>query len=99
MTDSVRPPSPLIVDVAQVLLRHNGAALCVRRTSYAGPASGQLSVLGCHLRAGESLDHAARRTAEEEADCHPHTAHNFRMHTHGLSYRAPNWPAEGGSVA
>lgn len=165
---AIRSPHHLIADVAQVLLRHNGAALCVRRKPRSGSASGQLAVLGGYLYADESLDHAARRRAEEvtgvrfdaegqefcgllhrhepggtdritavfvsqtwtgephtgephagepgagepdaqdglfwvsierpPADCHPHTAHIFHLLTHGPSYRALNWPAQGGSL-
>lgn len=60
-------PHLLIVDVAQVLLRPDGAALCVRRRPDAALAPGQLTVLGGRLEAGEPLDHAARREALEEA--------------------------------
>ncbi|WP_327352761.1 NUDIX domain-containing protein [Streptomyces sp. NBC_01304] len=56
----------LTADVAQVLLRANGAALCVRRNPDATLAPGQLTVVGGHLEAGEPLDRAARREAEEE---------------------------------
>jgi ADP-ribose pyrophosphatase YjhB (NUDIX family) len=55
----------LIADVAQVLLRSNGAALCVRRKADAALAPGQLTVVGGHPEAGEPLDHAARREAQE----------------------------------
>lgn len=57
----------LIADVAQVLLRCNGAALCVHHKANAALAPGQLTVVGGHLQAGEPLDHAARREAQEEA--------------------------------
>lgn len=60
-------PHLLIADVAQVLLRPNGAALCVHRTADDARASGQLTVVGGHLAAGEPLDHAARRGALEKA--------------------------------
>ncbi|MFF1901452.1 NUDIX domain-containing protein [Streptomyces sp. NPDC058206] len=30
-------------------------------------------------------------------DCHPYTTHIFHMLTHGPSYRALNWPTQGGS--
>ncbi|MFE1027756.1 NUDIX domain-containing protein [Streptomyces sp. NPDC058818] len=60
-------PHLLIADVAQVLLRSNGAALCVHRKLDAALAPGQLTVVGGHLQAGEPLDHAARREAQEEA--------------------------------
>ncbi|MGW7069443.1 NUDIX domain-containing protein [Streptomyces sp. NPDC054855] len=151
-------PHLLIADVAQILLRSNGAALCVRRKPDAALAPGQLAVIGGHLEAGEPLDHAARREAEEEtgvlinaeqqefcglihhhdpgggldrltavfvaqswrgepynaepdkheglfwvpiekptADCHSYTVAIFHMLTHGPSYRALNWPAQGGS--
>ncbi|WP_420036122.1 NUDIX domain-containing protein [Streptomyces sp. cg28] len=60
-------PHLLIADVAQVLLRPNGAALCVRRRPDAELAPGQLTVVGGHLEPGEPLDHAARREAQEEA--------------------------------
>ncbi|MFB6961395.1 NUDIX domain-containing protein [Streptomyces sp. NPDC056309] len=63
-------PHLLIADVAQVLLRSNGAALCVRRKANAALAPGQLTVVGGHLEAGEPLDHAARREAEEETGVH-----------------------------
>ncbi|MFJ8886572.1 NUDIX domain-containing protein [Streptomyces sp. NPDC102402] len=59
-------PHLLNADVAQVLLRSNGAALCVRRRPDAALAPGQLTVVGCHLEVGEPLDYAARREAEEE---------------------------------
>ncbi|MFF6801943.1 NUDIX domain-containing protein [Streptomyces sp. NPDC012616] len=59
-------PHQLIADVAQVLLRTNGAALCVRRALDAALAPGQLTVVGGHLEVGEPLDHAARREAMEE---------------------------------
>jgi 8-oxo-dGTP pyrophosphatase MutT (NUDIX family) len=62
-----KEPHLLIADVAQVLLRSNGAALCVRRKPDAALAPGQLTVVGGHLQAGEPLDHAARREAQEEA--------------------------------
>lgn len=57
----------LIAGVAQVLLRVNGAARCVRREPDAALAPGQLTVVGGHVKAGESLDAAAGREAEEEA--------------------------------
>ncbi|MEU1116363.1 MULTISPECIES: NUDIX domain-containing protein [unclassified Streptomyces] len=60
-------PHLLIADVAQVLLRPNGAVLCVLRNAGAALAPGQLTVVGGHLQAGEPLDHAARREAQEEA--------------------------------
>ncbi|MGW0999395.1 NUDIX domain-containing protein [Streptomyces sp. NPDC002523] len=60
-------PHLLIADVAQVLLRSNGATLCVRLEADAAVAPGQLSVVGGHLEAREPLDHAARRAAKEEA--------------------------------
>ncbi|MEU8523613.1 NUDIX domain-containing protein [Streptomyces sp. NPDC048577] len=60
-------PHLLTADVAQVLLRSNGATLCVRRTADDVLAPGRLSVVGGHLEAGEPLDHAARREAKEEA--------------------------------
>ncbi|MFF4052990.1 NUDIX domain-containing protein [Streptomyces chartreusis] len=63
-------PHLLIADVAQVLLWANGATRCVRRTPDAVLAPGQLTVVGGHLQAGEPLDHAARREAEEEAGVH-----------------------------
>ncbi|WP_234381612.1 hypothetical protein [Streptomyces sp. NRRL S-1521] len=50
----------LIVDVAQVPLRPDGAALCVRRRPDTALGPGQLTVLGGRLEAGEPLDHAAR---------------------------------------
>ncbi|RFC77283.1 NUDIX domain-containing protein [Streptomyces sp. AcE210] len=56
----------LTADVAQVLLRPNGSALCVRRKSDVARVPGRLSVVGGHLKDGEPLDHAARREAEEE---------------------------------
>ncbi|WP_405392606.1 NUDIX domain-containing protein [Streptomyces sp. NBC_01102] len=151
-------PHLLIADVAQVLLRASGAALCVRRKPRAALAPGQLTVVGGHLEAGEPLHHAARREAEEETevcisaeqqefcglihhhesadgpdritavfvaqswagkphnaeldkhedlfwvslempppDCHPYTTAIFHMITHGPSYRALNWPTQGGS--
>ncbi|MBT3152496.1 NUDIX domain-containing protein [Streptomyces sp. CHD11] len=55
-----------IADVAQVLLRSNGTALCVRRNPGTALAPGQLTVVGGHLEADEPLDHAARREAKEE---------------------------------
>lgn len=55
----------LVADVAQVLLLASGAALCLRRTPDPALTPGQLTVVGGHLRAGESLDAAARRTTEE----------------------------------
>ncbi|MFJ3232685.1 NUDIX domain-containing protein [Streptomyces sp. NPDC086787] len=55
----------LHADVAQVLLRANGFALCVRRKHGSALAPGRLSVVGGRLRAGEPLDLAARREAEE----------------------------------
>ncbi|WP_447035456.1 NUDIX domain-containing protein [Streptomyces sp. DSM 118878] len=61
-----KAPHLLIADVAQVLLRPNGAALCVRRKPDADLAPGQLTVVGGHLEAGEPLDHAARREVKEE---------------------------------
>ncbi|MET7350608.1 NUDIX domain-containing protein [Streptomyces mirabilis] len=63
-------PHLLIADVAQVLLRANGAALCVLRKPDAVLAPGQLTVVGGHLKAGEPLDRAARREAMEEAGVH-----------------------------
>ncbi|MET7717817.1 NUDIX domain-containing protein [Streptomyces sp. NPDC005407] len=57
----------LIADVTQVLLRAKGSALCVRRKPDAALAPRQLTVVGGHLHAGEPLDHAARREAQEEA--------------------------------
>ncbi|MEU5898748.1 NUDIX domain-containing protein [Streptomyces venezuelae] len=60
-------PHLLIADVAQVLLRSNGSALCVRRKADAPLAPGQLTIVGGHLETGEPLDHAARREAREEA--------------------------------
>ncbi|MET8571906.1 NUDIX domain-containing protein [Streptomyces sp. NPDC004783] len=57
----------LIADVAQVLLRPDGAALRVHRKADAALAPGQLTVVGGHLQAGEPLDHAARREAKKEA--------------------------------
>lgn len=77
MSDS---PHQLIADVAQVLLRTNGAALCVRRALDAALAPGQLTVVGGPLEVG---------------DCHPYTAAIFHMLTHGPSYRTVNWPAGG----
>ncbi|MFF9143171.1 NUDIX domain-containing protein [Streptomyces albogriseolus] len=62
-----REPHLLIADVAQVLLRSNGAALSVHRKPDAAFVPGQLTVVGGHLQAGEPLDHAARREAREEA--------------------------------
>ncbi|MFI0976113.1 NUDIX domain-containing protein [Streptomyces sp. NPDC021093] len=56
----------LIADVAQVLLRAHGFALCVRQNPDAALARGRLTVVGGRLKAGEPLDHAARRKAEEE---------------------------------
>ncbi|MEU3145765.1 NUDIX hydrolase [Streptomyces sp. NPDC006999] len=56
-------PHLLIADVAQVLLRSNGTALCVRRNPGTALAPGQLTVVGGHLEADEPLDHAARREA------------------------------------
>ncbi|MFG2502716.1 NUDIX domain-containing protein [Streptomyces sp. NPDC048441] len=56
----------MIADVAQILLRANGAALCVRRNPDAALAPGKLTVVGGHLKAGEPLDLAARREAAEE---------------------------------
>ncbi|WP_224059079.1 NUDIX domain-containing protein [Streptomyces kanamyceticus] len=52
--------------MAQILLRSSGAVLCVRRKPDAALAPGQLTVVGGHLKAGEPLDLAARREAEEE---------------------------------
>ncbi|MEU1407441.1 NUDIX domain-containing protein [Streptomyces sp. NPDC005728] len=63
-------PHLLIADVAQILLRANGAALCVRRKPDADLAPGQLTVVGGHLKTGEPLDHAARYEAKEEAGVH-----------------------------
>ncbi|WP_327358305.1 NUDIX domain-containing protein [Streptomyces sp. NBC_01304] len=63
-------PHLLIADVAQVLLRPSGAALCVRRKPDAELAPGQLTVVGGHLQAGEPLDRAARREAQEETGVH-----------------------------
>ncbi|MFD7065197.1 NUDIX domain-containing protein [Streptomyces sp. NPDC059906] len=60
-------PHLLIANVAQVLLRSNGTALCVRHKADAALAPGQLTVVGGHLKAGEPLDHTARREAREEA--------------------------------
>lgn len=57
----------LIADVAQVLLRANGSVLCVRRQPDTTLASGQLTLIGGHVRAGEPLDHSARRKVQEEA--------------------------------
>ncbi|MER6847676.1 NUDIX domain-containing protein [Streptomyces flaveolus] len=57
----------LIADVAQVLLRPDGAALCGHHKADATLAPGQLTVVSGHLQAGEPLDHAARREAKEEA--------------------------------
>ncbi|NEA56246.1 NUDIX domain-containing protein [Streptomyces sp. SID13666] len=65
----------LIADVAQVLLRGNGSALCVRRKPDAALAPGQLTVVGGHLMADEPLDHAARREAEEETGVHISDVH------------------------
>ncbi|MEH0447436.1 NUDIX domain-containing protein [Streptomyces sp. B21-102] len=151
-------PHLLIADVAQVLLRASGAALCVRRRPDTALAPGQLTVVGGHLEAGETLDHTARREAEEETgvrisgehqefcglvhhhvagdgpdritavfvaqswvgephnaepdkheglfwvsmekpspDCHSYTTAIFQMLTHGPSYRALNWPTQGGT--
>ncbi|WP_413804648.1 NUDIX domain-containing protein [Streptomyces sp. OE57] len=66
-------PHLLIADVVQVLLRANGAALCVRRKPDAALAPGQLTVVGGHLEAGEPLDRAARREAKEETGVHINT--------------------------
>ncbi|MET8683624.1 NUDIX domain-containing protein [Streptomyces sp. NPDC004732] len=63
----IETPHLLIADVAQILLRANGAALCVRRKPDAALAPGQLTVVGGHLKTGEPLDRAARRETEEEA--------------------------------
>ncbi|MGW2850518.1 NUDIX domain-containing protein [Streptomyces sp. NPDC001215] len=63
-------PHLLVADVAQILLRANGAALCVRRRPDAALAPGQLTVVGGHLEAGEPLDRAERREAKEEAGVH-----------------------------
>ncbi|WP_234362589.1 NUDIX domain-containing protein [Streptomyces formicae] len=52
--------------MAQLLPRDSGAVLCVRRKPDAALAPGQLTVVGGHLQAGEPLDHAARREAQEE---------------------------------
>ena len=60
----------LIADVAQLLLRTNGSVLCVRRRPDSVLAPGQLTVVGGHLQAGEPLDAAARREAEEETGVH-----------------------------
>ncbi|MDT0616108.1 NUDIX domain-containing protein [Streptomyces lancefieldiae] len=59
-------PHLLIADVAQVLLRFVGAALCVRRKADAALAPGQHTLVGGHLEPGEPLDDAARREAKEE---------------------------------
>lgn len=151
-------PHLLIADVAQVLLRANGAALRIRRKPDVTLAPGQLTVVGGHLEAGEPVDHAARRDAKEETgvrisveqqefcglihhhvpgdgpgritavfvaqswsgephnaepdkhdglfwapmekpspDCHPYTIAIYHMLTHGPSYRALNWPTQGGT--
>ncbi|MFJ7947242.1 NUDIX domain-containing protein [Streptomyces sp. NPDC096354] len=63
-------PHLLIADVAQILLRANGAALCVRRKPDADLAPGQLTVVGGHLKPDEPLDRAARREAKEETGVH-----------------------------
>ncbi|MFJ9815244.1 NUDIX domain-containing protein [Streptomyces sp. NPDC101151] len=145
-------------DVAQVLLRSSGFALCLRRRPAASLAPGRrLTVVGGHLKAGESLDRAARREASEGTgvhiapaqqefcglvhhheplgedrvtavfvaqswtgephnrepdkheglfwvsmekpppDCHPYTVAIFDMLIQGPSYRALNWPAQGGT--
>ncbi|MFJ2744806.1 NUDIX domain-containing protein [Streptomyces sp. NPDC087440] len=60
----------LAASVAQVLLRENGSALCVRQASDAVHAPGSLRLVGGPLRAGEPLDRAARREAEEQAGVH-----------------------------
>ncbi|WP_435610837.1 NUDIX domain-containing protein [Streptomyces sp. C10-9-1] len=60
-------PHLLTADVARVLLRSDGAALCVRRTADDVLAPGRLTVVGGHREAGEPLDRAARRGAKEEA--------------------------------
>jgi 8-oxo-dGTP pyrophosphatase MutT (NUDIX family) len=65
-----KSPHPLIADVAQILLRANGAVLCVRRKPNTDLAPGQLTVVGGHLEAGEPLDRAARREAKEETGVH-----------------------------
>jgi 8-oxo-dGTP pyrophosphatase MutT (NUDIX family) len=71
MNDDPHPPITddphlLTADVAQVLLRANGTALCVRRKPDAKHAPGQLTVVGGHIKSDEPLDRAARREAEEE---------------------------------
>ncbi|MFF0739421.1 NUDIX domain-containing protein [Streptomyces sp. NPDC004111] len=65
MRESASAPHLLAAEVAQVLLRTNGFALCVR--AKAGPAGGRgpLAVVGGLLRAGEPLDAAARRVTED----------------------------------
>ncbi|MFI0219061.1 NUDIX domain-containing protein [Streptomyces lydicus] len=60
----------LIGDVAQNLLRANGAALCLRRRPDAALALGQRTAVGSHLKAGEPLNLAARREAKEDAGSH-----------------------------
>ncbi|MEU9287850.1 NUDIX domain-containing protein [Streptomyces sp. NPDC048275] len=129
----------------------------VLRKPDSAQAPGQLTVVGGHLQAGEPLDRAARREAEEETgvritpaqqefcgivhhhapdgmdrvtavfvaqswtgephncedkrgglfwvsmekpppDCHPYSAAIFQMLTHGPSYRALNWPTQGGAL-
>ncbi|MEE4495104.1 NUDIX domain-containing protein [Streptomyces sp. BE230] len=65
----------LIAHVAQVLLRTNGSALCVRRQPDAALTPGQLTVIGGHVQADEPLDHAARRKVEEEAGVSISSAH------------------------
>ncbi|GAA3143424.1 hypothetical protein GCM10010521_32830 [Streptomyces rameus] len=61
---------PLIADVAQILLRANGAVLCVRRSPGPDLTAGQLTVVSGRPEAGEPLDRAARRVAKEEAGVH-----------------------------
>lgn len=59
-------PHLLIADVTPVLPRASDAGLCVRRKPGVALAPGQLTFVGGHLEAGEPLDRAARREAEEE---------------------------------
>ncbi|MGW1756400.1 NUDIX domain-containing protein [Streptomyces mirabilis] len=71
MSDS---PHLLIADVAQVLLRANGAALCVLRKPDAVLAPGQLTVVGGHLEAGEGMDRITAVFVAQSWTGEPHNA-------------------------
>ncbi|MGW1007329.1 NUDIX domain-containing protein [Streptomyces sp. NPDC002520] len=61
-------PHLLLADVAQILLRANSAALCVRRSPDAVLAPGQLTVVCGHPEARELLAQAGRRETGDETE-------------------------------